>query len=78
MNQKNVNPTSKDIEDMVASKIFQTIPKDKIMHFNEAVDYVKKRTTLNTDLISHGLVRAISKKTFVTDSTGVYVRKNQM
>ena len=78
INKKNVNPTAKDIEDVVADKIFQTIPKDTILHFNKAVDYVNRQTGIPTDLVSKGLVKAVSRKKFVTDSTGAYIRKNQL
>jgi hypothetical protein len=71
-------PNANDIEEVVADKIFQTIPKDIVMHFNNAVDYVNRQTGIPTNLVSKGLVKAVSRKKFVTDSTGVYVRKNQL
>ena len=77
LNEAEKKPT-KEIEDVVADKIFQTIPKDTVLHFDNAVDYVNRQTGIPTDLISHGLVKAISKKKFITDKSGTHVRKNEI
>lgn len=84
--QKQINknglpqPSAHQIIEVAAKVVTKVIPKNEVLEFNSCVDYIKRRTNLDTDLISKGLVRAIDRKGVIAADTrhGVYIRKNQL
>ena len=73
-------PSDKDLIETTAKVVIRVVPKNKVIEFNECVNYVYKKTKINDRLIAKALSQAIAKKEFsaVSNKQGVFVRKNDI